>query len=297
MFNPYQVTSAKILNIRQETEDVNTFKVQLKKPLNFKAGQFVLVSYPGFGEGPFVPCSMPGEQTEIELCIRKVGTLTEKLHQLKVGDSLDLRGPYGHGWQDKTPFYRHSEASAASRRISRKNLLLVAGGMGLVPLRPVILQYLARSKNVGPSTGSGGKFLPNEIQVFYGAKTPDEMIFKDDYNEWQKAGIDLNLTVDKKLPNWTGHVGLITTLFDDVKLTKNAICFMVGPPIMYKFVLPKLTEAGFADKDIFVSLERRMHCGLGICQHCAIGSYYVCHNGPIFCWSDLKKLGDIYQMM
>lgn len=297
MQNPYQVASTKILDVRQENDVIKIFKLKLDKPLKFQAGQFFLVSYPGFGEGPLAPCSSPDKPDEIEFCIRQVGTLTEKLHQLKKGDKIGIRGPYGKGWP---PLQGQGT-----------NLLLVAGGMGLVPLRPVILQYLTGKKvetsRACPVPRHGDlslqeiKFIPERIperiQVFYGAKKPADLIFKSDFDAWQKAGIDLEVTVEQKLPNWFGHVGTITTLFDDVKVIKNAKCFMVGPPVMYQFILPKLQEAGFADKDIFVSLERRMQCGLGVCQHCAVGPYYVCHQGPVFCWKDLKDLDEVYQMM
>lgn len=298
MLNPYLTIAAKILNIKQEAATARIFQIKPDKPLKFQPGQFILISYPGFGEAAFAPCSSPNKPDEIELCIRQVGTLTEKLHQLKKGDKIGIRGPYGKGW----PLFQQQ---ATSNKGQGTNLLLVAGGMGLVPLRPVILQYLdLGNKKTGASAGAPPKQtefiperIPERIQVFYGAKTPADLIFKNDFDTWQKAGIDLEVTIEQKLPNWFGHIGTITTLFDVVKLIKNAKCFMVGPPIMYQFVLPKLTAAGFKDEDIFVSLERRMHCGLGVCQHCAVGSYYVCLDGPVFCWADLKKLGEVYSMM
>lgn len=269
MLNPYKTTEAKIISVKQETDTIKLFKIKIAQSINFKSGQFFLLSYPGFGEGPFAPCSVPGEQKEIEFAIRKVGNLTNKLQQLNKSDNLWLRGPYGYGWFDKSS--------------NKSNLLLVAGGMGIVPLRPVILEKI-NDKDI-------------KIQVFYGAKNPQELLLKDDYNDWKKAGIDLQLTVDQKLPNWLGNVGMITTLFDKVKPIADARCFVVGPPIMLKFVIPKLIVAGFKNEDIFVSLERRMHCGLGVCQHCACGSKYVCHDGPIFSWQEIKQMGTVTDMM
>ena len=113
--------------------------------------------------------------------------------------------------------------------------------------------------------------------------------FKNEYKIWKRS-VDLQITLDKKCPTWKGHVGLITTLFDEIEVVRNAIAIICGPPIMYKFVLKKLKEKKFTDSDIYLSLERRMHCGIGVCQHCAIGSKYVCKDGPIFCWEEIKKI-------
>ena len=289
MLNFYKTTKAKIISVKQETDTIKLFKIKVVQPINFKSGQFFLLSYPGFGEGPFAPCSIPGEQKEMEFAVRQVGNLTNKLQQLDEGGSLWLRGPYGHGWFDKSAKRKTqsekptNDFDSDSDAHTKSNLLLVAGGMGIVPLRPVILEKL-NDKNT-------------KIQVFYGAKNPQELLFKNDYDDWKKADVDLQLTVDQKLPNWLGNVGIITTLFDKVKPITDAYCFVVGPPIMLKFVIPKLTEAGFQDEDIFVSLERRMHCGLGVCQHCAVGSKYVCHDGPIFSWQEIKQMGTVAEMM
>ena len=287
MLNPYKIIKVKITSIKQETDTIKLFKIKVARPIIFKAGQFFLLSYPGFGEGPFAPCSMPGEHKEIEFAIRKVGNLTNKLQQLNEEDNLWLRGPYGHGWFDKSAKRKAQSEKPAndfdSDDHTEPNLLLVAGGMGIVPLRPVILEKL-NDKNT-------------KIQVFYGAKNPQELLFKNDYDDWKKAGVDLQLTVDQKMPNWFGNVGIITTLCDKVKMLCDGKCFVVGPPIMLKFIIPKLVAAGFKDEDIFVSLERRMHCGLGVCQHCAVGSKYVCHDGPIFSWQEIKQMGAVAEMM
>ena len=285
MLNPYKTIKAKVISVKQETDTIKLFKIKVVQPINFKSGQFFLLSYPGFGEGPFAPCSMPDERKEIEFAVRQVGNLTNKLHQLNVGDNLWLRGPYGHGWFDKSSKFKVQSVKLNddSDAHTKSNLLLVAGGMGIVPLRPIILEKLNDDAV--------------KIQVFYGAKNPQELLFKNDYDAWKKSGVDLQLTVDQKLPNWLGNVGIITTLFDKAKPITDARCFVVGPPIMLKFVIPKLIAAGFKDEDIFVSLERRMHCGLGVCQHCAVGSKYVCHDGPIFSWQEIKQMETVAEMM
>ncbi len=270
MFNPYQTQTAEIISIKQQADFVKLFKLKLKsqKTFKFTPGQMIVLSVPGFGEAPFALCNSP-ESEYLELSIRKVGRVTEKLHSLKIGEKVGLRGPYGQGWP---------VTKIKNKKTERKNLLLVAGGLGIIPLRPLIL---AKNKPVSTNT---------KIQVFYGARTVKEFLFKNEFKIWQRNGIDLQLTVDKKSPDWKGQVGPVTTLFDKFSPGDKAIAFLCGPPIMYKFVLAKLKEYNFANEDIYLSLERRMHCGIGVCQHCAIGTKYVCKDGPVFRYSEIKDI-------
>ncbi len=260
MKNPYQPKTAIIRKIQPQASEIKLFTLEFKNQkdrLEFIPGQFIEIGIPNFGEAPFAVCSRPGD-IEWQICVRQAGSLTTKLHTLKVGDMVTLRGPYGNGFP----------------QIKDKNLLLIGGGLGLIPLRPLIL-------------ASGEK--NQKIQVFYGARHTKDLIFKNEYKLWEKS-VDLYLTLDKECPGWKGHIGLITTLFDDTKIIENAVAILCGPPVMYKFVLEKLKEANFADSDIFLSLERRMHCGIGVCQHCTIGSKYVCKDGPIFRYDEIKNL-------
>jgi len=261
MLNPYQPHSAKIIEVKDQTKSVKLFRLEPtdKKILNFQPGQFVLVSIPGFGEAPFVPCGQP-KQDILELCVRQAGTVTTKLHSLIKEDEIYLRGPYGKGFD--------------INNLKDKNLLLIAGGIGLIPLRPVI---------------QWGHSPDLKIQVFIGAKTINDLLFKDEYEEWKKQ-IDCQITLDEKCSEWTGCIGKITELFKQTKIVENSVAWLCGPPIMYKFVLEKLKELNFKDEDIYLSLERRMQCGLGICQHCAIGSKYVCKDGPVFKYSEIKSI-------
>lgn len=245
------------------------------------------LSIPGFGESPFAPCNAANEKY-LELCVRDSGALTHRLHEMKIGDIVGIRGPYGHGWPiTRNGHPERSEGSikdssaSANGRIPQndkknKNLLIVVGGIGLIPLRTLIL-----SKN---------KFLDKDskIQIFYGAKTPQEMLFRYEYNRWRANGVDIQLTVDNKCLDWSGCEGLVTTLFDKHEIVPDAKAFLCGPPIMYKGVLEKLKERKFSDEDIYLSLERRMHCGLGVCQHCAVGPYYTCKDGPVFSYDKIK---------
>jgi NAD(P)H-flavin reductase len=277
MHNPYQSQPAKIIDISAQTDNIKLFRFEFEKKIlasnfNFKPGQFVELSIPGFGESPFAPCSAPGTKY-LELCIRNTGKLTEKLHALKIGDKVGIRGPYGQGWPVQVQSSKFKVQSS-----DKKNLLIVVGGLGLIPLRTLIL---GKDKFLGKDA---------KIQIFYGTRLPQEMLFRYEYNRWRAKGVKINLTVDKKCPDWVGCVGLVPTLLDQSPLIENAKVFLCGPPVMYKSVLEKLKEKGVADRDIFLSLERRMHCGLGVCQHCGVGSYYTCKDGPVFAYEQIKNI-------
>lgn len=263
MYNLYQPKKFKILKIKNEPPEVKLFT--LKGAIDFTPGQFVLVGIKGFGEGPFAICSSPEEKKFFELCILKIGSLTSVIHKLKKGDTILIRGPYGHGF---------------SR--SDKDILLVAGGLGIVPLRSLINYEITKLYE--------NTKRKKRIIVFYGAKTPKDFLFQNEFSFWEKSGVELYLTIDKPCPNWKGQTGLVTSLFDKIPLPDKFSAFLCGPPIMYKFAIEKLKEKNVDDKDIYLSLERRMHCGFGVCQHCAIGSYYVCKDGPVFSWDKIKNI-------
>lgn len=272
MHNPYQTQPAKITFISQQTANIKLFRFELTQKVfgwkfSFRPGQFIELSIPGFGEAPFAPCQDP-QSGSIELCIRSTGRLTARLHQMKIGDEVGLRGPYGRGaWPlDKYDFKK------------QKNLFIAVGGLGLVPLRSLLL---GKDHFLGKNT---------KVQIFYGARQPDQMLFRHEYAKWRENQIDLRLTIDKECPGWSGCVGLVTSLFDKHDVVQNAVAFLCGPPIMYRPLLDKLKSLGFADEDIYLSLERRMHCGIGVCQHCAVGHYYTCQDGPVFSWAQLKNI-------
>jgi len=277
MRNPYDTEQAKITFISRQTDNIKLFRFEFTQKVwgynfNFKPGQFVELSIPGFGEAPFAPCNAPGTEY-LELCVRDVGRLTAKLHEMKIGDKVGIRGPYGQGWPTKV-----QSSKFKVQNDKKKNLLIVVGGLGFIPLRTLIL--------------GKEKFFNKDakIQIFYGAKTPKEMLFRHEYGRWRDQGMEIRLTVDKECPDWVGCVGLVTTLLDKYEIVDNAKALLCGPPVMYKFALAKLKERGFADEDIYLSLERRMHCGVGVCQHCAVGPYYTCKDGPVFAYNIIKDI-------
>ncbi len=237
----------------------------------FRPGQFAQVSL--FGVGEF-PASLPPSPTETEtfFTIRQVGSCTAALHELRPGTKFAIRGPYGNGFPMEQ-YYGH-------------NLVFVAGGIGLIPLRSCIVYALAHRDKY------------QRIQVFYGAKTPKELMYTADLAQWQKsAGIECHLTVDRTADNdnWTGNVGVVGSLFKRPGVevpVKGATAFVCGPPIMFRFVIKDLLAMGFQERDIVSTLERYMKCGVGKCGHCCIGVAYVCVDGPVFTYEQIKKLGE-----
>jgi NAD(P)H-flavin reductase len=273
MFNPYQPKQAKIVQIKDEAPNIKLLRLKIAKRFTYQPGQIIFVSYPGYGEAPFAPCGELGENY-LEVCVRKVGKVTDKLHSLRAGDRVNFRGPFGNG------AWPVASAQVKSSKLKVKNYLIVVGGLGLIPLRTLLLD---KNKFLGQDT---------KIQLFYGARTPQDFIFSQDLKKWREQGIKVHLTIDKADPGWQGCVGVVTVLFDKVQVVENAVAFLCGPSIMYRFVLEKLKVKGFADSDIYLSLERRMHCGVGVCQHCAIGTKYVCHQGPVFRYDETKNIAE-----
>jgi len=284
MNNPYQPFPAKILSVKQETPDVKVFRLRFldqkkQKSFYFWNGQFAQIGLPGIGEAPFDICSRNHDSTKyFEVVVRQVGRLTEAIHRLKRGDKLYVRAPLGKGWPP-------------TKSLPKKNLLIVGGGCGFVPLKSTIEEIAGKNSSLRLHSGHEKQ----KVQVFFGCSDESQVLFKDRYQAWKKSGIDLKIIFDKKKPlkktiqGVSCSFGLITKLFDTVKVVKDATAFLCGPQVMYKSVIKKLKKQGFKEEDIYVSLERRMYCGIGICQHCAIGEKYVCKDGPVFCYKEVKN--------
>jgi len=275
MHNIYLPKIAVIKEITKESADTKLFKLVLKnkqKEFTYNNGQFLIVGLPGAGEAAFNLCSNPlVSKRYLEISVRKVGRLTNLIHQLKVGDHLFIRGPYGRGWPKFT-------------NLPTNNLLLVGGGCGFIPLRSVVLEIFIKTLR---------KKLANfNIQIFYGCATFDNLLFKKELRQWQQK-LNLKIIFDKekvvkKFDSLQCDVGLITKLFDLYPIDNTTTAFLCGPPLMYKFVIEKLKKINVPDQNIYLSLERRMECGDGICQHCASGDLYVCKDGPVFRYDEIK---------
>jgi len=259
---------AKILNVYRDAPNVKVFTIKSEKAIHFTTGQFTEVSLPGVGEAPFAFCSSQYDSKQFQITVQEKGILTDSLFKLKKGDLIGVRGPYGQGFP--------------LEKVSQKNLLIVAGGIGLAPLRSVIKSIISKRRAY------------RQVQLFYGTRCEEYRIFEKEFPVWRKNKIDVRVTLDQCQPRWRGNVGVITTLFDRHKTLKQALAFVVGPPVMYKFVLGRLKKLKFKDKDIYLSLERRIHCGVGVCQHCVlVNGKYVCQDGPVFSWEEIKNLPDV----
>lgn len=265
--SPYISRLARIDGVARLTEKERLFKIAIEdnKSLGHLPGQFIMLSIPGYGEAPISISSSPSKKNTFEICVRAVGNLTNALHRLTKGDRLWIRGPYGKAFPIEN--------------LKSKDLLFVAGGIGLVPMRSLVKTILSERIAYG------------KIHLLYGVKAPDEILFKDELIEWGQHGISIQITIDKPHPEWKGNTGVVTTLLPPLKIDETrTVAIVIGPPIMYKYVIMSLGDKRIAGHNIYLSLERRMKCGLGKCGHCQINSVYVCQEGPVFRLSDIRYL-------
>lgn len=265
----FQSTPAEVLRVTKLTDLETLFSLRLEhgQPLGHAPGQFVQLSIPGIGECPISICSSPTRGPNFEICVRKVGMVTAHLHRLKQGDWLDVRGPYGHGF-DTDPMRDH-------------NLVVVAGGCGLAPLRSLIHYVFDNRDRFG------------DFFVLYGARSPRDLLFRDELLRWSKRGdVTVLLTVDDADSAWDCRIGRVTALFTDLPRLdpQRTIAAIVGPPIMFKFAVIESLARGIPQKNIVCSLERRMKCGVGKCGHCQASGVYTCVSGPVFTYAELMNI-------
>jgi sulfite reductase subunit B len=264
----YTPRLATITKIDDLTELEKRFHLEFpdKSALGHKPGQFVEVSIFGFGEAPISVSSSPTVETHFELTVRRTGKLTDKMHTLKVGDTLGIRGPFGNGFDVE--------------KLAGKDMLFVCGGIGLAPLKSLIDYTIAKRSDFG------------KLTILYGTKTEEEILFKSEIAAWQMMDdVDFRMTLDNPSKSWSGNKGVITTLIPPLSCDpQNTIAAIVGPPVMYKFVLLSLQGKKWNEDNIYMSLERRMKCGVGKCGHCQINSSYVCQDGPVYHYPTSKKL-------
>lgn len=268
--NPYMPVEAEVVEAITETPTIKTLVLKPKTPIPFRAGQFMQLTYPGQGEAPFTPSSDPQQPETLAISILKTGKVTDQLHEVEPGVTLGLRGPFGKGYPlDK---------------LYGKKVLLVGGGVGLAPLRALIYALI----------NEADKF--EQVSIKYGARSPQELLFRGQYKQWRSVkGFDLAETVDAASDGWKGHVGVVTTLLDDLDMdVKKAYVVSCGPPIMLRFVTMKCLELGFKPKQIYLSLNRKMSCGIGVCGRCNIGPYYLCKDGPDMCYEKIMKYDDVF---
>ena len=263
-----------VTDIRRDTPDVKTFRVVTPdgvKPFEHKPGQCAMLSIPGVGEAMFSITSSPTNTEFMEFSIKKCGCVTEWLHAMEPGQQITIRGPYGK------PFPVDDEFVG-------KDMLFIAGGIGLAPLRSVINYCRHYRDRYG------------KIDIVYGSRSKDDLVdYKEIIDEWEKdEGVEVHLTIDREQEGWNGHVGFVPNYVKELGFDTNKIAILCGPPIMIKFTLAGLIELGFSKDQVYTTLEMRMKCGVGKCGRCNVGSKYICKDGPVFRFDQLDELPDEY---
>jgi sulfhydrogenase subunit gamma (sulfur reductase) len=263
---------ATITDIKKLTQTEKQFTIEIddtkkRKEFCFLPGQFVELTVFGIGEAPFSIPSSPNNKDSFELCIRNIGSVSGALHRLPVGSKVGIRGPFGKGY---FPF----------EKMIHKNVVIIAGGLGMAPVRS-LLKYIIEDRKSYKG-----------LTLIYGCVEPNSILYKDEISQWKKNGnIEVKLTVDKPDGNWRESVGVCTNLIPALTYPpEETIIVVCGPPVMYKFVIIELEEKRYKPENIFLSLERRMECGVGKCNHCHIGNKLACVDGPVFSLWEIKNL-------
>ncbi len=274
MSNPYQPHLATIDEIREEVvgeRAIKTFRMSfqdegVRKNFSFIPGQCVMVSLLGEGECMFAISSSPTENGYVEVSVMRLGKVTSALHESEAGDILGVRGPYGNGFDVDA--------------WKGKNLVFIGGGIGQAPLRSLIRYALDNKEKYG------------KLDVIYGARTTNDLCYKKEFDELEKRkDVNVHLSIDVEEEGWKKFVGFVPDNLLKVKPSpKNTIAITCGPPIMIKFVIQNLLKLGFSEEQIFTTLEMRMKCGIGKCGRCNIGNLYVCKDGPVFSYKQLRNI-------
>ncbi len=269
--NIYLPSLATITEVRLETPDISTFVVafdnpQLRESFTYRPGQFAELSVFGIGECPIGIASSPTWEGFLEFCVRAVGTVTNAIHDLDVGDKLGVRGPLGNSWPTK--------------EVEGKNLLFIGGGIGMPPLRSLIHYVLDNRERYGA------------VEIVYGARSPQDLVYKHELKQWdERQDVDVYVTVDVGDETWDGPVGFVPPFLREINPSpENKVTFTCGPPIMIKLVVEALEEMGYADADMVTTLEMKMKCGVGKCGRCNIGDKYICRDGPVFTFEQLRRI-------
>ena len=268
--NPYRPHVGTLVQVKDLATGIKMFQVELGDPgererFVYQPGQFAFVSAFGVGEAPFGLASTVGRSSLLEFAVNKVGTVTNALHDLGEGDAVGVRGPFGNWFP--------------LGEMKGKNVILLGGGIGGAPLRPVIHTILDNRADY------------EKLTILWAARLPSLLIFTDEFDDWMAApNTELHLTVDQGDEAWKGNVGLITELLEKVAPSpENAVTITCGPPVMIKFVLLALEKMGFTPEQMIVTLEGKMKCGMGKCGRCNLGEKYICTDGPVFSYSDVSS--------
>ena len=276
MPDPMLPHPAVVEDIQPEAYGISTFSLVFANTAqaatyHFLPGQFNMIYLPGFGEVAISISSNPGAPQVMGHTIRYAGSVTRAIGRLKVGDTVGVRGPYGSAWpMDKA---------------KGKNLVIVTGGIGLAPLRPVLFSILRHREDFG------------RVVLLYGARTPADLLYTGEFERWQAGGIEVHTTVDLADENWRGQVGVVPALFYRIRVDpKQTVVMTCGPEIMMRFVTRELETQGLSQSDIYVSMERNMKCAVGFCGHCQYGPHFICKDGPVFPYSQIRPLLEKYEL-
>ncbi len=266
MRSPYLPIPAEIVGVVDETPTIKTFALRPAEPLPMQAGQFVQLTVPGIGEAPFTPSSSPSISDRLEITIERVGRVTDALHELKPGARVGLRGPLGQPY----PLDAFRD----------RDVLVIGGGCGVGPLRALLFALFEHADRYG------------RILLRYGARTPQDIVYREAYERSlnDDERVDVRVTVDRADARWDGHVGVVSEILDEACFGSDAserAAAMCGPPAMMKAIAAKLVAEGYAPDRVFLSIEKNMSCGVGLCGHCRVGPYYACKDGPVFRYADL----------
>lgn len=253
--NIYLPKKTEIIGVRAFPFNKKLFIIDAN--LHFIPGQFIELSIPGIGEFPVSICSAPYEK-KVEFCIKKMGRVTSYLFKLNKKDIIGYRGPFGNGFP--------------MNELKNKDIVVIAGGIGILPLRSFIKEIIHNDDF-------------NTLKILYGAKEPDDMLFRDEIKKWRRHAMVLEI-----FEKGGGRTGLVSDLINEAEIEGNEYAIVCGPPAMFVPVIKKLIKGGIEEDKIFLSVERRMKCGIGKCGHCIAGSYYVCIDGPIFRYSQFKSI-------
>jgi len=268
--NIYKPLKAELVEVIDESPLIKTFVLIPEKEFIFGTGQFIELSVDGIGEAPFTPSSSPHVSNQLEVTVMKTGYVTEIMHNLRPGAYMGIRGPYGRGYPVEKFF--------------GKEVIILGGGCGLAPIRSLLyaLEHI--------------KEKLEKVILCYGSKTPADCVYKPLFNRLNSTEkFEAYRTVDKTDDEWDGPVGVVTTLLNRIKFDmKNSIAVVCGPPVMMKFGTKKFLEMGFREDEIYLSMEKNMSCGLGKCGHCMMGEYFVCKDGPVFTYNEIKDTPNIW---
>lgn len=267
----YKPVKARLTKVIDESPTIKTFVLEPEREISFKTGQFIELSLEGIGEAPFTPSSSPLVSDKMEVTIMKAGYVTGKIHQLEEGAVLGIRGPYGRGYPLEEMY--------------GKEVLVLGGGCGFAPIRSLLYNLEAEKDKI------------KKLTFCYGSKTPKDCIYKGYIDHLRTIDkFEVLRSVDKANEQWNETEGVVTNLLDNINVNiEESIAVVVGPPIMMKFGVQKLLDMGYPENKILLSMEKNMSCAVGKCGHCMMGKYFVCKDGPVFTYEEIKDQPDIWK--